>query len=66
MSSAQNGLGKSKGILLAVVENSFPGLGAARKATADFQSMFRSKSAAKIDGLIELVRTPLRRLSQRC
>lgn len=56
MISTQDGSGKSEAILVAVIENSVPELVAARKAIGDFQSMIRSKSAAKLDGWIELAK----------
>lgn len=59
MTSAQDGLGKSEAIILAVIENNVPELVAARKAIGDFQSMIRSKSAAKLDEWIELTRGSL-------
>jgi len=49
-------LGKSDAILVAVIENCVPELVTARKAIGDFQSMIRSKSAAKLDGWIELAK----------
>ncbi|WP_423285231.1 transposase [Sphingobium salicis] len=59
MTSAQDGLGKSDAILVAVIENCVPELVTARKAIGDFQSMIRSKSAAKLDGWIELAKDSL-------
>jgi len=53
MTSAQDGLGKSEAIIVAVIENNVPDLVAARKAIGDFQSMIRSKSAAKLDEWIQ-------------
>lgn len=44
---------------MAVIENNVPELVAARKAIGDFQSMIRSKSAAKLDGWIEIAKGSL-------
>lgn len=50
MTTARHDLTKSEAILVAAIEVNVPELVAARKAIGDFQSMIRSKSAAKLDG----------------
>ena len=50
MTAARDDLAKSEAILVAAIEVNVPELVAARKAIGDFQSMIRSKSAAKLDG----------------
>lgn len=44
---------------MAVIENNVPELVEARKAIGDFQSMIRSKSAAKLDSWIEIAKGSL-------
>ena len=56
MTSARDGLAKSEAILVAVIEANVPELVAARKAIGDFQSMIRSKSAAKLDDWIAMAK----------
>ena len=50
MTAARDDLAKSEAILVAAIEVNVPELVAARKAIGDFQSMIRSKSAAKLEG----------------
>ncbi len=52
-------LAKSEANLVAAIEVNVPELVAARKAIGDFQSMIRSKSAAKLDGWLETTRDSL-------
>lgn len=59
MTSAWDGLAKSKAILVAVIEANVPELVAARKAIGDFQSMIRSKSAAKLDDWLAIAKGSL-------
>jgi len=59
LTSAQDGLAKSEAVLVAVIENNVPELVEARKAIGDFQSMIRTKSAAKLDGWIEIAKGSL-------
>lgn len=48
MTSARDGLARSEAILVAVIEDHVPDLVAARQAISEFQSMIRSKSAARL------------------
>ena len=59
MTSARDGLAKSEAILVAVIEASVPELVAARKAIGDFQSMIRSRSAAKLDDWLAIAKGSL-------
>jgi transposase len=59
LTSAWEGLAKSEAILVAVIEDNVPELVAARKAIGDFQSLIRSKSAAKLDEWIETTKGSL-------
>ena len=59
MTSARDGLAKSEAILVAVIEANVPELVAARKAIGDFQSMIRSKSAAKLDDWLAIAKGSL-------
>ena len=59
MTAARDDLAKSEAILVAAIEVNVPELVAARKAIGDFQSMIRSKSAAKLEGWLETARDSL-------
>lgn len=59
MTAARDDLAKSEAILVAAIEVSVPELVAARKAIGDFQSMTRSKSAAKLDGWLQTAKNSL-------
>jgi len=53
MTSARDGLAKSEAILVAVIEDNVPELITARQAIGEFQSMIRSKSAAKLSDWLQ-------------
>jgi len=59
ITSARDGLAKSEAILVAVIEENVPELVAARKAIGAFQSMIRSKSAAKLDDWLAIAKGSL-------
>ena len=59
MTAARDDLAKSEAILVAAIEVNVPELVAARKAIGDFQSMIRSKEAAKLDGWLMSARDSL-------
>ncbi|MGR6429671.1 transposase [Rhizobium sp. PAMB 3174] len=56
MTAARDDLAKSEAILVAAIEVNVPELVAARKAVGDFQTMIRSKSAAKLVEWLETAR----------
>ena len=56
MTSARDGLARSEAILVAVIEDHVPDLVAARQAISEFQSMIRSKSAAKLSDWLDSAR----------
>lgn len=56
MTSARDGLAISEAILVAVIEDHVPDLAAARQAISEFQSMIRSKSAAKLSDWLHSAR----------
>jgi transposase len=56
MTSARDGLARSEAVLVAVIEDHVPDLVAARQAISEFQSMIRSKSAAKLSDWLDSAR----------
>ena len=59
MTTARDDLAKVEAILVAAIEVNVPELVAARIAIGDFQSMIRSKAAAKLDGWLETAKNSL-------
>lgn len=59
MTLARNDLTKSEAILVAAIESNVPDLVGARKAIGDFQSMIRSKAAAKLDEWLRAAKASL-------
>jgi transposase len=59
MTSARDGLAKSEAILVAVIEEHVPELVEAREAIGSFQSMIRSRTAAKLNDWLETAKGTL-------
>lgn len=59
MTLARDDLSKADAVLVAAIESNVPDLAAARKLIDDFQTMIRSKAAAKLDSWVEDAKTSL-------
>ena len=59
MTTARDDLAKSEAILVAAIEVNVPELVVARTTIGDFQSMIRSKTAARLDAWLQAAKTSL-------